>query len=84
MQKKKGAAEIRSIPKALHSPRQATIILSAPINSSTDIHCPNLTDVIEVQVLVFQLSQGCQKPILYFIFLLSHSHILLAYTSCSL
>lgn len=68
LQKKKGAGEIKSIPKALHSPRQATVILSAPLYRSTDIHCPNLTDVIEVQVLVFQLSQGCLKLILFLSF----------------
>lgn len=73
LQKKKGAGEIQPIPKALHSPRQTTVILSAPLNRSTDIHCPNLTDVIDVQVLVYQLSQGCQKLILFFIFLLSNS-----------
>ena len=76
LQKKKGAGEIKLIPKALHSPRQATVILSAPLYRSTDIHCPNLTDVIEVQVLVFQLSQGCLKLILFFIFLLSNSPFL--------
>lgn len=82
MQKKKGAGEIWLIPKALHSPRQATVILSAPLYRSTDIHCPNLTDVIDVQVMVFQLSQGCQKLILFFILLLSNSLNFKNYTSC--
>lgn len=49
--------------KALHSPRQTTIILSAPfIGVQTPIVLTKLT-LFEVQVLVFQLSQGCQKLI---------------------
>ena len=61
LQKKKGAGEIKLIPKALHSPRQATVILSAPLYSSTDIHCPNLTDVIYVQVMVFSVESRMSK-----------------------
>lgn len=43
----KGTNELIVDTKALHSPRQTTIILSVPVViGNTDIRCPNLTDAI--------------------------------------